>query len=693
MSVQIDQLFPKAVTKLTANEAKRVWAFLAKFLEDPAHPGLSLERVTKTKNQNLWSARISQELRAIVHKEGNDWQVLHADHHDAAYQWAMTKQVNRHSKTGALQIVEAPEVIEKQIPYLEQWNNQNAQTRSVDTQQSDIFSEHKDDYLVSLGVPNSWLPLLRKVKTEDVLLTVVFELPEDVSDRLLSLADGQLVAPPVPILEQPPAKRASEERFYVLNSNEDLLRMREAPLATWIAFLHHSQKKLAYGNFKGPLKVTGSAGTGKTVVALHRARHLARQGKRVLLTSYVTTLCENMERNLELLCTPEELALITVSTIHSQALSLIQSTGIQPIDSKKMERLIYQYYTAECPLDKSSLLVEWESVVQDQGVTCWSEYRKVSRKGRGIPLSVRARKQVWQVFSKVIDRLEARGLADWPTICRIARAHLTEGVVERPFDAVIVDELQDLRPQTIRLLPVLAGKGDNSLTLLGDDGQRIYSGRFSLKALGIDVVGRSHTLRINYRTTEQIRRFADRLLHNQSDDMDGSQESRKQTKSLLQGPDPYTQSFKTQAMERSFIAQKIGELHGDGLALDEIAIFSRTTRNLSLLETVLQSVNIPYHNLKQGSKTGAVNLGTMHRAKGLEFKVVFVAHVSDNQLPLSQVIAKVQDKQIREDLVVRERQLLYVSLTRARDEVFVGWTGAPSRFLEEVLTAPSVESG
>ena len=115
MPVQIDQSFPKAVTKLTANEAKRVWAFLTKFLEDPAHPSLRLERVTKTKNQNLWSARISQELRAIVHKEGDDWQVLHADHHDAAYRWAMTKQISRHSQTGALQIVEAPEVVEKQI--------------------------------------------------------------------------------------------------------------------------------------------------------------------------------------------------------------------------------------------------------------------------------------------------------------------------------------------------------------------------------------------------------------------------------------------------------------------------------------------------------------------------------------------------------------------------------------------------
>lgn len=337
---------------------------------------------------------------------------------------------------------------------------------------------------------------------------------------------------------------------------------------------------------------------------------------------------------------------------------------------------------------------EWENVVQDQGVTCWDEYRKVSRKGRGLPLSVKARKQVWQVFSQVMDKLDARGLADWPTIHRMAKERLQAKMVMSPFDAVIVDELQDLRPQAIRLLPELAGTGENSLSLLGDGGQRIYNGRFSLKSLGIDVRGRSHTLRINYRTTEQIRRFADRLLNDQSDDMDGNQESRKKTKSLLQGPDPHTRAFETESLERSFIAKKIGELHADGLALDEIAIFSRTQRNLSLLEKVLAAADIPYHNLKQGqAESGAVNLGTMHRAKGLEFKAVFVVHVSDDQLPLGKVISKVQDEQILQDLVVRERQLLYVSLTRARDEVFVGWTGQPSRFLEEVLTAPSGEEG
>ena len=184
----------------------------------------------------------------------------------------------------------SPEVVERQIQYV-------GQTATF----PGFFDNHRDEYLVSLGVPENWLPVLRKIKIEDVLLDVILDLPEDVGERLLGLAAGELVTPPLalspdqPLIEDRDVKR----RFFVLDSSADLMRMLEAPLETWIAFLHPSQQQLVTGDFSGPVKVTGSAGTGKTVVAMHRARHLARQGKRVLLTSYVKTLCENIERNID----------------------------------------------------------------------------------------------------------------------------------------------------------------------------------------------------------------------------------------------------------------------------------------------------------------------------------------------------------------------------------------------------------
>jgi UvrD-like helicase C-terminal domain/AAA domain len=685
MPVLIDQSFPVAVTKLASNEAKRVWLFLGKFLENPAHPSLSLERVTKTKNQDLWSARISQELRAIIYKDGDDWVVLYAGHHDDAYAWASSKQVGRHSKTGVLQIVALPEILSQQIQQLD----------GMPPTALGLLDAHQDDYLISLGLPENWLPTLRKIQTEEVLLDVIQELPEDVGERLLRLATGELVTPPPePQPNQSIVQQAQNQRFFVLDENADFLRMLEAPLATWIAFLHPSQQKLATGSFNGPLKITGAAGTGKTVVALHRARHLARQGKRVLLTSYVKTLCENLERNLALLCTPEELGRITVSTVHKQALKIAIAKGqkIIPVDSQAVKMLIEAAHVPSCPLDPSLLTAEWEAIVQDQGINSWSEYQAASRKGRGLSLSVNGREQVWPIFEKVQTILKAKGEATWSNICCQAREFINSGIIESPFDVVLVDELQDLRPQELQLLVALAGDKPNSLTLLGDGGQRIYGGGFSLKGLGINVQGRSHILRINYRTTEQIRRFADRLLGDSGDDLDGGKEKRS-TISLLKGPVPTLHPVKTLAQQWKYVSGEIKRMKKEGLDLSEIAIFSRTNTSIEAIQTALQRNRISSQLLQQEQvRREGVQIGTLHRAKGLEFKAVFVVNVSDEYLPLRSLLHNVQDQQLRTELLERERQLLYVGLTRARDEAVITWAGYPSQFLEDILTDPELEA-
>ena len=691
MSVLIDQSLPKAVSGLSAKEAKRVWTFLTKFLENPAHPSLSLERITQTKNQNLWSARISQELRAVIYKDGETWTVLHADHHDAAYRWAESKQIARHPKTGALQIIASPEIVERQI------QDFDVQSFGENATFPGIFDEHEDDYLVSLGVPENWLPTLRKIKVPGVLLDVVLDLPEDVGDRLLNLSEGELVTPPTTLLPEQPLieDRDIKRRFFVLDSSDDLRRMLEAPLDTWIAFLHPSQQQLATGDFSGPVKVTGGAGTGKTVVAMHRARYLARQGKKVLLTTYVKTLCENIKRNLDLLCTPEEKALITVSTVHAQALKLATSKGkrLEPVQKSYLRSLVETAHFPSCPLDPTMLLTEWESVIQDQGITRWEQYKKASRAGRGFSLSAKGREQIWPIFERMLKTLEAEGKAEWSSICLQAREFVTSGVVESPFDAVVVDETQDLRPQEIRLLAALAGKGRNALMLVGDGGQRIYGSKFSLKGLGVNVQGRSHILRINYRTTEQIRRFADRLIGDSGDDLDGGLEKRKGTVSLLKGPHPVLHAAKTQAQQWKYVSREIKRMKKEGLSLNEMAIFSRTNADLQTIQEALTRNKVKSQIIqKEGVEGDGVRLGTLHRAKGLEFKAVFVVNVSDEQVPQRSLLQNVQDQQLRADLLERERQLLYVGLTRARDEAILTWAGYPSRFLEDILTDPELEA-
>jgi len=320
-----------SATNLSATDAKRAWEFCLKLRENPAHPSLSLERITKAKDKHLWSGRINQGLRAIMHHDGDRRILLYAGQHDDAYTWAHTHTLELNAVTGVLQIVTAPTEVEGRLP--------DRSPRSVG-----LFDEHQDAYLLSLGLPPNWLPTIRKITTDDQLDSVLSDLPEEVADRLYRLALGELVAPPAPVataqspLESPDTRR----RFFALEGETELRTLLEAPLSTWLVFLHPSQRRLADGTFNGPLKITGSAGTGKTVVALHRARRLAAQGKRVLLTSHVSTLCEILKSNARLLCSPDEFDRITVTTVDSMALSLLRDAGAwaEPVNDDDMRALL-----------------------------------------------------------------------------------------------------------------------------------------------------------------------------------------------------------------------------------------------------------------------------------------------------------------------------------------------------------------
>lgn len=671
--------FMPSLGKLTANEQARGIKFLIKVQKNPKDPGISLERVTKAPSKDVWSGRISQDLRAILYKSGDTVALLYADHHDAAYDWARNRAIGRHSITGALQIVEAVETVEKKI--------KAAATPGVPP----LLEKHDDAYLLSLGVPEPWLPTLRKVTNDDQLLTACEKLPEDVAERLLSLAQGEFVTPPAPVSVSKPASASPDthRRFFVVDNEADLHAVLSAPMEKWIAFLHPSQKKVVEGKPKGPVKVTGGAGTGKTVVAMHRARHLARQGEQVLLTSYVGTLCQNIERSLKLFCTEAEQAHIKVGTVHKYALDLVREVDprIRPANKdetqKLLERAIRRYGAG---FEESFVRAEWEQVVQIQGIGSWAEYRKARRTGRGKPLSVRDRKNLWQVFEDVFLGLQSKKLIDWSSLARRAFELLEEGKVTSPFTAVVVDEVQDLKPAELRFLAALCASKPQNLMLTGDAGQRIYPGGFSLKALGIEVVGRSHVLKINYRTTEQIRRAADRVLADSVDDLDGGETSRKGTKSLLSGPSPVLKGFKGRKQETDYVADQVRHWTAEGLKPEAIGVFARSNSGIKPIKAALEAAGIGCHLLsdKSGAVEPGVQLGTMHRAKGLEFKAVMAVDCSSKALPSQYALNGLEDPQDIEEARERERRLLYVVMTRARDELHVTWVGEPSPFLTRV---------
>lgn len=681
--VMIADSYFNAMDALDPQEQLQAFQFTKAFRANPASPGTSLERVVRAKSDDVWSARVNQGTRAILFKDGDTWSLLYVGRHDDAYEWAHRRKVGRHSVTGTLQVVETVETVrevEKIVTH----------ERAV---LSPLFAPQSDEYLLSLGVPEDWMMVLREVRDDDGLLEVCEKLPPDVAERLMEVAAGRLVAPPIPVPPTAPVTASPDvqRRFYVVGDEADLAAALNAPLDKWIAFLHPSQRDMVAREFNGPAKVSGSAGTGKTVVALHRARHLARQGCNVLLTSYVTTLCHNLLHSLRLICTPEELSRITVSTVHSQALELVNmaTPGIRPMSQAEIEELLKKCVAAAGgDLDVGFMRGEWENVIQAQGITSWAEYRAARRTGRGKALSMPERRRAWNVFESLYEQLDRKGALDWQTLCVRAREHLETGRVTSPYDAVVVDEVQDLGPPELRLVAALCLHQPGNFMVVGDAGQRIYTGGFSLSRLGIEVRGRARVLRINYRTTEQIRRSADRLIGDEVDDMDGGVEDRRATRSLMGGPRPRFEGFPTREAEDEAAVAAVRHWVGEGLALNEIAVFARSTRRLDELAEALRLAGIRTRRLKDtdGLAKGALNLGTMHRAKGLEFKAVLALDCSAKMLPHPMAARGLTDAADRDAAIARERQLLYVVMTRARDELRVTWHGEPSPFLEPLLT-------
>lgn len=668
----------RSLDDLSVSERGHFLDFWLKLQRDPAQPSLSLERLQRAADPNLWSGRVTQDIRAILHRDGDTATIVYAGRHDNAYAWAERRRVTRHEVTGALQIVESTEVIEERIA---------ADPTPVEA--PGLFDAFSDGYLLSLGVPREWLEALRAMKSDEVFWQAMGSLPEEAYERLFQLLAGEAVQPPEPIAATRPAIESPDTRRRFAELDEEgLRRLLAAPLASWVTFLHPSQERLVGASFSGPVKVTGSAGTGKTVVAMHRARALALAGERVPVTTYVSTLCDNIQRNLRLLCGREELARITVATVHSQARLLLERAGERvraPRDGEMRDLLDRHRVRTACPFPLTALQAEWDKVLETQGITSWEQYRDASRAGRGRPLTAVDRRRMWAVFGRVIEECRARRVLDWSSQCRAARELLESGGAPSPYDAVIVDEVQDLGPQELRLLAALAGTGADRLFLTGDAGQRLYRGPFSMRSLGIDVRGRSQILRINYRTTEQIRRFADRISGNKSDDLDGGVEGRTGTVSLLHGPPPRTQGCRNRQQQYEHIALEIMRCREHGLALNEIAVFAPTNARADAVRLALARAGLPVRRLAQGedgSAADAVSVTTMHRAKGLEFKVVFVADVTEDALPSQGALQGLDDPRDIEDALARERQLLYVSLTRARDELHICWSGRPSRFLD-----------
>ncbi len=331
------------------------------------------------------------------------------------------------------------------------------------------------------------------------------------------------------------------------------------------------------------------------------------------------------------------------------------------------------------------MLSEWEDVVDAWQLDSWEAYRDVSRLGRKTRLPEEQRSALWAIFERVRAELRNRGLVTRSGMF----SSLAENLKNRrnpPFDFAIVDEAQDIGVAHLRFLAALGGDRPNSLFFAGDLGQRIFQTPFSWKALGVEIQGRSQTLKLNYRTSHQIRMQADRLLGSELADVDGNVEDRRGTVSAFNGEPPSIQLFETEQEECEAIGMRLLECLNQGVGASEIGVFVRSAKELDRASAAVRAAGLNLLVLDERDKTGddCVSISTMHDAKGLEFRAVAVMACDDEVIPSQERIESVADVSDLEDVYNTERHLLYVACTRARDHLMVTGVNPSSEFLDDL---------
>lgn len=687
MEFRIADTFTDSLAKLTGEEQKAAKTAAFDLQLNPAHPSLQFHKLDKAKDPNFWSIRVSRDLRIIVHRTGTSLLLCYVNHHDDAYQWAERRRMETHPKTGAAQLVEVRERVQEiTVPkYVE---------AEQPTPKPRVFHNISEGTLLAYGVPPEWVPEVLNA-TEDGLLEIAGHLPAEAAEALLNLATG--IRPPVPEhvppggnpFEHPDALR----RFRIMKNVEELALALDYPWERWAVFLHPEQRKLVEKNFNGPARVSGTAGTGKTIVALHRAAHLARTTPqaRVLLTTFSEPLANALRAKLRLLLIGEprlgeRIEVYSMNAIGRRLYEL--NIGKPRIATGAQIAELLQQASAKVGEHKFSqrfLATEWEQVVDGWQLDTWEEYRDVNRLGRKTRLKEPQRILLWNIFEFVRSGLREQGLITTAGMFNVLARHYANGA-SLPFDFAVVDEAQDIGIAQIRFLSGLGAGRPNSLFFSGDLGQRIFQQPFSWKAAGIDVRGRSTTLKINYRTSHQIRSQADRLLDPQIADVDGNVEGRKGTVSLFNGPKPDIRAYPSNEDEIEGVCRWLTRLSDEGIQPHEIALFVRSAAQLDRAKASAERAGFKYRVLDEHVEIapGMLSVSTMHLAKGLEFRAVGVMACDDEVIPLQERIETVTDEGDLEDVYSTERHLLYVACTRARDHLLVTSTEPASEFLEDM---------
>lgn len=699
--VAISDNFFNAFSRIPRNIQKKTSDFINKFRSNPTSSGINYESIINTRDRNMKSVRIDQDYRGIVHKpdSGNVYILLWVDHHDEAYEWARRKKCDINSETGSLQVYTVDEAQGEE---------------EVKETFEGIFYRISDRHLLKMGVPKELVTKVKAIQSETELEGEKESLPSEAYEALTLLSAGLT---PEEIIEElfteeevdetdyhtALSREGSKQYFIKLDdkTEDELKEMLSAPLEKWRVFLHRSQRKLVEKPYNGPARVLGGAGTGKTVVAMHRAKYLAKNissdsGEKILFTTFTVNLAEDIKDNLRKITAPDVMKRIEVVNLDRWIVDFLRSQNydyqiIYTDELKKMWSKAVIQSATDLPYDEDFYKEEWEKVVLPQNVSTKVEYIKATRVGRGIRLSRKDKMSVWSVFEEYMEIMNDKGYRDVGSAMKDTRAILKRNPGLLPYKSIVVDEGQDFGSQAYMLIREMVSEGPNDIFIVGDSHQRIYKNNASLSKCGINIRGRSSILKINYRTTEETRRWAFSLLKGvEYDDLDGGIEDGKGYRSLFTGPKPEVEGFDSVEREAEYIHSKIRELtapsNPNKTERKDICIVARTKKLTEQYREIFSKSGEELYVVKQRAADDRsqdnIRIATMHRVKGLEFDHVFMVGINEGTVPLDYVVRNEKDKTVIREFEKSEKSLLYVAATRAKKALFVTSHGKMSRYVK-----------
>ena len=697
MRLFLSETFFDAVFKLPKKIQDKVVAFQRKFREDNTSAGIHLEPIAQFKNSTLRTARVDDNYRVVVGVlDGENYSLLYVGDHEDAYRWGKNKRFVWNEHTQACQLITIEETQEQIV------------VQGHDANKVSIFEGISEEKLLKIGVPQDIIARVRNINTLDDLDVLEPILPVDAYENIFNIMDGEDIDSIIAAIEEGQAKENEDKllsdnnkrRFVEITDDDALQRIIDQGMDKWQIFLHPSQRKLVNAEYKGTMKVSGGAGTGKTVAALHRLKHLCENpNAKVLFTTYTKTLSINLADSIEKLAVPKNKYIL--NNIDRVLLDTAEKykvkEGYKVLDysgdeeSLKLWREVLETEVTE--YDEQFLYDEYIDVIVYFGNKDVKQYMMQPRVGRTKALSRKQRIEIWKLVEKYIALKKERRVVDRLELFNETTNYLNENNIH-PYTNVIADEFQDFSNPELKFLRALVPEGKNDLFLTGDPIQRIYNGRkINFGAAGINVRGvRSRKLKINYRTTEPIKRVAIGVVTGiDYDDMDGGKESLNGYVSLIHdGVAPQYKIVDDANSEVQQVVEWMKECLDSNIKLSEICIAAPSMNLLKEMQSRLHHDGTDYRVLKGTQKQGCsngVDLCTFHSLKGLEYRVVILMGVNERNLPSKATEGypfSGMDKVAQKEYLSSKRSLLYVAITRARQLVYIVGFGESSGLLDVV---------